>query len=134
MDPLSITASALGILGTVTALSMTINTFRKDFTEARTEIDRVTGDLNELSMILSRLGSAREIDALPDNLSKDLGGVLKNCKQTVVELEVHLEKSSKKTFRGATWAFSGKKDCLELCRRMESHKLTINTALTMATA
>jgi hypothetical protein len=134
VDPLSITGTAIGILGTATSLSMQINSFRKDFTEARAEIDRVTADLNDLSLVISRLGEAKEIVALPRNLSRDLHRVLKNCKKTVTETQEHLETSSKKTLRGLAWAFSGKKQCLELCRRMESHKLTVNTALTMATA
>ena len=134
MDPFSLTVGAVGLLTTVTAFLVKADAFRRNFSEARSEINRISGNLTELSLLLGRLAEAREINALPNHLSRDLSAILENCKRTIIEVETHLENSSNRTLRGAAWAYSGKKRCIESCQRIESHKQTLNVALTLATA
>jgi hypothetical protein len=135
MDPLSITASVIGILGAVTTLSIRINDLRETFIEAQADIEHLLSDLNGLSIILTRLRETNDVDhAFPPKLSEDLMGVLENCRKTAIEAELHLERSAKKTLRGVAWTFSGKKRFLAISRRMDSQKQTVNIALNMALA
>jgi hypothetical protein len=132
MDPLQITVATIGLLSSITNLSMRLNEFRQNYTGAVTEIDGLTRELSDLTPILQRLQEDRTTDSLPANLSADLINVLQNCNRTVVSAEVHLQKAAARSFPGVYWAFSGKRECLQICREIEAHKSTISIALALS--
>jgi hypothetical protein len=127
MDPFSITVGVVGLLSTLAGMSVQINDMRKEFVEAENEIDALLRELTDLSNVLSKLQNCHL--GLPDNLSKDLALLLRNCSSTATEAEIHLRKSSARRFRAAYWSFSGKKECLQLCRGLEAYKATISITL-----
>jgi Fungal N-terminal domain of STAND proteins len=127
MDPFSITVGVVGLLSTLAGMSVQINDMRKEFVEAENEIDALLRELTDLSNVLSKLQNCHL--GLPDNLSKDLALLLRNCSSTATEAEIHLRKSSARRFRAAYWSFSGKKECLQLCRSLEAYKATISITL-----
>jgi len=131
-DPLSIAAGVVGILASLTALSMRVQEFRKDFKESSTEIRQLTREISDLTLILGRLDEARSSLSLPHKLGDDLRSVLQDLNSVIVEADIHLRKASERKLRGAYWAFTGKKECVELCRGLESHKSTLNLALTLS--
>jgi uncharacterized protein YoxC len=132
MDPLSITAGVVGILSSLTSLSIKLNEIRHDFQDAASDITDLNHEVNDLTQILKRLEEARKNGMLNETLQTDLGGVLERLNSAVVETESHLTASAGKRLKGAYWAFSGKKQFQKLCRRLESYKSTLNLTLTLS--
>jgi hypothetical protein len=132
MDPLSITVGVFGLVSSVTTLSLRANEFSHDFNEASKEMEGLSRELADLTMILQRLQSMGTSINLPSSLTRDLGQVLQNCNQTVVKMEVFLQKASTCRMRAISWALSGKKECLQICRAIEAHKSTIGVTLALS--
>lgn len=130
MEIVPVVSGALSLLASITTLSVRLNEFRADYTEAVSEIDALNHELNDLSTILSRLHEAGETLA-SSHLAQDLVGVFENCNRTVISIKLLLQKAHARKFRGFYWAFFGKKECLQLCRGLEAHKSTINIAMTL---
>jgi hypothetical protein len=130
MEGFSIVAGVFGLLSAITTLSIRLDEFRTTYTEAVSEIDTLNQELNDLSTILKRLHEAEETFAV-SNLAQDLHGVLENCNRTVVATDILLQKAYSRRLRGLYWAFSGKRECMQLCRGLEAHKSTINIAVTL---
>jgi hypothetical protein len=133
-DPFSITVGVIGLLSSLAGMSVQLNEMRKEFVEAENEIDALLRELGDLTNVLSKLQNAQGELGLPDNLSRDLAVLLRNCSSTATEVEIHLRKSSARRFRAAYWTFSGKKECLQLCRGLEAFKATISITLNVYSA
>lgn len=126
MEPFQVSAAVLGLLSSITTLSIRLNEFRQTWSEAVTEIDGLVGELSDLTLILKQLQEERSAQAMPN-----LGSVLQNCNRTVISAELHLQKAFGRKFRGMYWAFTGKRECLQICRSLEAHKSIINIAMTV---
>jgi Fungal N-terminal domain of STAND proteins len=133
-DPFSITVGVVGLLSTLAGVSVQLNDMRKEFMEAENEIDSLLRELTDLTNVLSKLQAAQGGLSLPHTLSRDLAGLLRNCSDSATEAEIPLRKSSARRFRAAHWSFSGKKECLQLCRGLEAYKATLNIALNVYSA
>ncbi len=131
-DPFGITAGVIGVLSSLITLSMRINDFRKDVQDAESEIRQLTHEVDDLTLILKQLEDAKARGKLPGNLTNDLVTLLQRLNTAVIETELHLKGAAGKKLRGAYWAFTGKSQCNQLCRRLESYKSTLNLTLTMA--
>lgn len=131
-DPLTITTAVIGVLSSLTTLSIRTNEFRKDFTEASIEITSVNREVNDLALILQRLLDTRGSLSLPADLSRDFARVLKDLNRAVSEIDAFLTKTSNRKLRSAYWAFSGKRECIGLCRGLESYKATLNLTLILS--
>ncbi|KAF3923325.1 hypothetical protein ABW21_db0203337 [Orbilia brochopaga] len=131
MDPLSITAGVFSVLSSLATLSLKINDFREDFQEAEGEIRRLTDQVDALTLNLKQIEEAQSRGLIASRLRDDLSKVLQRLNTTIVETELFLKAAYARNFRGACWAFSGKKQCAQLCRRLESYKLTLNITLTL---
>ena len=133
MDPLSITASVVGLASSVTALSIRINEFTSDFRDAAADVEGVSRELADMTMILQKLRNETSTSiSLPNHLQRDLDQVLRNCNRSVVEMDVFLKKASTRKMKSMSWAFSGKKECMNICRAIEAHKSTINITLALS--
>lgn len=132
VDPTSITTGIVGILSSLTTLSMRINDLRKDFKGAADEINQLTREVDNLRLILKRIDEQNPLQ-IPPNLANELPSILSTLNTSIVETDILLRKVSQKKFRSAYWAFSGKKECTELCKKLESYKSTLNLALTLST-
>jgi len=131
MEAFPIVVGTASLLSAITTLSIRLNEFRQTYTEAVSEIDGLTRELSDLSTVIIRLHEAGGADALP-GLEKDLNGVLANCNRTIKDTEKHLQQASSRRFPGVYWAFSGKRECLQLCRGLEAHKSTLNITLSLS--
>ncbi|KAK6333227.1 hypothetical protein TWF718_011048 [Orbilia javanica] len=130
MDPLSITAGVFSLLSSLAALSMKINDFREDFEGAESEIRGLIEELDSLGLILKQLeGSCKAINK---NLVDDLSKILQRLNTAVIEIQLFLTTTLGKKLRGPFWAFTGKKQCGQFCRRLEAYKSTLNITLTLA--
>jgi hypothetical protein len=132
-DPFSITAGVIGLLSSLATLSTQINDFRRDFKGASLEVSQLAQEVDDLAQILQRLDEAQVSRSLPMNLAKNLGNVLGNLNRYVIQIELHLKRVSGKKMKAAYWAFTGKKEYLQLCRGLESYKSTLNIILTLST-
>lgn len=91
MDPFSITVGTIGLISSLTTISIKLNELRIDFVEAKTEIDSMLREFTDLSSILARLQNSGRASDLPGTLSRDLFGVLTNCNRTILEAETLLQ-------------------------------------------
>jgi Fungal N-terminal domain of STAND proteins len=134
VEPLSITTACLGLISSVTNLSIKISNFVSSVRDARRDMDAVLRELTSLSLCLRTLqndcsGSAVDY---PLQLKQSLIAILKNCGIVASEMHKLLTKASD-SMLGASlyWTTSGRTEMDKLRYRLESHKLTIDVALDM---
>jgi hypothetical protein len=113
MDPSSLTAGVVGLLVSINTLSM------------RSDIHKMTSDLRDLCVVLRRLQEAHEIQALPETLSDALRDSIISLGVTLRDVQEFLHKSCSRRLRGTAWAFSGRKQCREICDHIDTQKQTI---------
>jgi hypothetical protein len=133
LDPFSLTGGIIGLLSSLTSLSIIVNEIIKDFVEAKTEINVLFRELTDLTNVLTQLQTTKGYLRLPNNLAEDLTGILRSCSDTAEEVGFLLRRSAvkRRPVRGAYWACIGKKECLQLCRGLEAHKATVNIILSL---
>lgn len=98
MEAFPIVVGVVSLLSSITSLSMRLNEFRDNYTEAVSEIDALNHELSDLSTILKRLHEVGGTAAV-SNLGKDLNSVLENCNRTVVATDLLLQKACTRRFR-----------------------------------
>ncbi|KAK6344447.1 hypothetical protein TWF696_008084 [Orbilia brochopaga] len=132
-DPFSITASILGIVASITSLSINFHQFQRTSTEATSEIGLINDSLLGFANLLKDIKNACDSGDIPNSLQVNLSGLLEQIKAIVTEMEGHVETAlSKNWSRGPHWVFSGKDQCRQLQQRLDSYKSTLNTTLTLA--
>src|SRR5271170_6425146 len=134
MEPLSITAACLGLIGSVTNLSIHINNFVLSVRDARRDMDAVSRELSSLSLCLQTLQSdcsGSTVD-YPLELKRSLIAMLKNCDTVTLEMHNLLTKTTESRLGASLyWTTSGRTEMDKLRFRLESHKSTIDVALEM---
>jgi len=134
MEPLSITAACLGLIGSVTNLFIHINNFVLSVRDARRDMDAVSRELSSLSLCLQTLQSdcsGSTVD-YPLQLKQSLIAMLKNCGIVTSEMHNLLTKTSESRLGASLyWTTSGRTEMDKLRFRLESHKSTIDVALEM---
>jgi len=137
MDPLSITATCIGLASTITRTSLVVIGFVKDVRAARSDLDVVSRELLSLKTVLELL--ADDIDdsssrSIPQTLQNQIAGIVRNCTGVVVDIEQTLKKhEGGKVNRAAKWVASGKSDVSRLQLSLEAHKSALEIALDMVT-
>ncbi|KAK6499116.1 hypothetical protein TWF481_011687 [Arthrobotrys musiformis] len=127
VDPLSITAGAFSILASLTTLSMKISEFCQDFSGAKLEIQGLTEEVNTIGLVVKQLNG--NCNFVNKELIGDLSKVLQGLNTVIIQTQLFLSESLGRKMRGTFWAFSGKKRCADLCRRLEAHKSTLSVTL-----
>lgn len=132
MEPLSITAACTTIVANVAKLIIDINTFVTSVRDARADMAAVNRELSSLSFSLSILQEDASKVAYPENMEKNLLGILQNCDLSTTEMKALLEKlSSMKLGRRVQWAVEGRAEMNKLRSSLEAHKSAIEIALEM---
>ncbi|KAK6336153.1 hypothetical protein TWF696_001719 [Orbilia brochopaga] len=132
MDPLSITASVIGILASFASVSLKLHELQETFAEAKSEAERIKTSLAEFALILKQIEDVSTRGVIAPSLRDDLYCVLGRLEATVVQMEAYLKSAMKKRWlRGVYWAFVGKRQCLELQQRLDSYKSTLTITLTI---
>jgi hypothetical protein len=137
MDPLSITATCIGLASTITRSSLVVIGFVKDVRAARSDLDVVSRELLSLKTVLELL--ADDIDdsssrSIPQTLQNQIAGIVRNCTGVVVDIEQTLKKhEGGKVNKAAKWVTSGKSDVSRLQLSLEAHKSALEIALDMVT-
>lgn len=110
MDPLTITGTCIGLLSSITTLSIYITRFVADVRDSRKDVDGVRRELSSLSFCIKSLRDDTSGDSTlyPDSLQANLISVLNNCDSVMTEMNRLLElSSSKKLGRRVQWTLSG---------------------------
>lgn len=135
MDPFSITSACVGLLCTITSLTLRITRFAGDVRDSRKDLDAVRRELSSLSFCVESLrdDTNKDSNMYPDALKPDLVSVLDNCDGVMNEMTMLLEKSTSNNLgRRVQWAACGQDEMNKLRSKLEGYKATIELALHMA--
>jgi len=137
MDPLSITATCVGLASTITRTSLVVISFVKDVRSARSDLDSISRELSSLKTILELLAedvNDSTMQSIPQTLQKQITGIITNCTGVVVDIEKTLVKhEGGRTNKAAKWVAFGKNDVAKLQLSLEAHKSALEIALDMVT-
>jgi len=136
MDPFSITAGCVGLVGAITAASISITSFISVVRSSRVDLDGISRELLSLKTILELLeqdlSDERGNMQLPESLQKQIPGIILNCSLVVGDIqEVVTKHDDNKLRRKVQWATSDKKDVDKLRSSLEAHKSALGLALEM---
>jgi len=134
MDPLSITVACVGLLTTVTKVSIQINGFIREVRDARGDLDYVSRELLSLKTVLEILSedASSSNGGFPPSLVRQISGILTNCGVVLEHIEASLQKHSGGGIRrGMKWSFEGRDDMNKLRSSLEAHKSALDIALDM---
>ena len=136
MDPLSITAGCLGIIGAITKTSTTIRQFVGDVREARRELGATARHLTELDMTINLIKDDHSLNdedsdfRIPEAITAQTMAVIKSCHDILAELDALMEKHNPRRHQAALrWALKGKDEVSALNRQLEAHARTLSMAL-----
>jgi hypothetical protein len=137
MDPISFTATCIGLASTITRTSLIVIGFVKDVRAARSDLDAVSRELLSLKTVLGLLAddvNDSNTKPIPQMLQKQITGIVANCTDVVVDIEQTLKKhEGGKLNKAAKWVASGKSDVAKLQLSLEAHKSALEIALDMVT-
>ena len=135
MDPLSITATCVGLASTITRTSLVVISFVKDVRSARSDLDVISRELSSIKTILELLAedfNDSSTHSIPQTLQKQITGIVTNCTGVVVDIEKTLVKhGGGRMNKAAKWVASGKNDVAKLQLSLEAHKSALEIALDM---
>jgi hypothetical protein len=110
MDPLSISATCISLIGIITKTSKTV-------------LELLADDVVDPSN-----------ESFPETLKKQIAGIVTNCSVVVTEIEQTLKKhEDSRLSKAAQWDMSGKDDIAKLRSSLEAHKSALEIALDMVT-
>ena len=141
MDPLSIAAGCVGIIGAIAKSSMAIRDFVRDVREARRELGATARYLAELEMTINLIkddytpgdGDSEE-GQIPESITAQTKTVIGSCHDILAELDALMEKHNPRRHTAPLrWALKGKDDVSALNRQIEAHTRTLTMALEVST-
>jgi hypothetical protein len=136
MDPLTITATCIGLVSTITKTSLLVVGFVKDVRSARSDLDSVLRELQSLKTVLELLTEdcTDSTKNIPQILQQQISGIVTNCSGVVVDIEQVLERhDGGKLAKATKWVASGKNEVIKLRSTLEAHKSALEIALDMVT-
>jgi hypothetical protein len=132
-EPLSITAASLGLLSTVTKVSLSIHAFVQGIRGAQSDMQLVSQELLSLKQVLEGLIHDSARHTYSPSLIVLILHILGDIGQVVAQLEKLLKKYSTGSFRRtAQWSLSGKAEIDRIRLALEGHKSVLNLALDSA--
>jgi hypothetical protein len=135
MDPFSITVGCVGLLQAIAAVTTTITGFVQEVRSARSDMDGVSREILSVKTVLGLLEQdvANNADmTFPENLRKQITGILTNCTAVIMDIQASLHKhEGNRLQKAAHWVLSGKDDMTKLRTSLEAHKSALDIALDM---
>ncbi len=140
MDPFSITAGCVGILGAVAKTSTSIRDFVRNVREARSELGATARHLAELDITISlirddhTLNGSDPAQLIPASITAQTTTVIRGCQDILSELDAVLDKYNPKRHRTVVkWAMKGKEEVAGLNKLLEANTRTLAMALEIST-
>ncbi|KAI8669757.1 hypothetical protein NCS57_00791800 [Fusarium keratoplasticum] len=135
MDPLSITAGCVALLGNLASAGLAISNFIHGYKEAAEDFVTITRELAELRAIASTL--QRDCDnssasSIPIELRPQIAAILKNCDAVVLQVQSLVDKYMASSKKGAAKrALRGREDVTKLQVSLETHSNALGLTLGM---
>src|SRR6266511_2567598 len=115
MDPFSISTASVGLIASIAALSVQINTFVSQVRDARKDMEAISHELSSLSMFLGMLRVDSTEFKYPESLQQNLVAVMQNCDYVTRQMQDLLQRfSSGRLGRRMQWSVSGRYDMNKL--------------------
>jgi hypothetical protein len=134
MDPLSISAAAVGLTANVTKLIYRVITFCGEVRGARKDMDAVARELISLQLSLKTLrdDEQRSVVPYPDKVRQHLKDLILNCDIVTQQInEVLRRLLSGRLGRRIQWAFTKKEEVDKLRSSLESNKTALDSMLSV---
>lgn len=133
MDPVSVTAACLSLTAAIAKTSYSVSSFVRSVRAARADLDALSRELASLKTLLELIAEdAEDAEHFPENLRKQITGILSNCELVLTEVQRLVDKhSGAGLVQGSKWALSGKGDVEKLRLSLEAHKSALEIALEM---
>jgi hypothetical protein len=134
-DPFSIVAASVGLVASITRLSIQISRFCSDIGDAARDMDSLNRQLTSLSSILLRIQHDPAVLGLPGSFLHELADMIKACEAVITEMSVILGKkmTPNNSWRKVSWAINKKNDLTEKQAKLEAHKSALNLTLMLVT-
>lgn len=136
MDPLSISTSAVALIGAVVKTSVTVTKFAQSVRDARQELSTTSRELNDLRTVLELLQHdyndetmSTQVPAV-SSMAGRIQSVLGNCNSIMGDLDQLMAKYDSKQVR---WVLFGKDKVIALNAQMAAHTKTLQIALDVST-
>lgn len=133
MDPLSITATCITLIGTIAKVSITVTGFVRDVRGARSDLDGVSRELLSLKTLLELIAADADDptgNAFPETLKGQIAEIVTNCAGVVEEVQKTLEvHDGDGLTKAARWTMFGKGDMSKLRSSLGAHKSALDIAL-----
>lgn len=137
MDPLSITGACVGLVGSITTISVKIHSFVREVRDARSDLEAVEVQLTSLKMVLGILEDESKAftgEGMKKELVEQVCGIMANCESVLKDIETALAEFSRGRLRnGLKWSISGRGDMEKKRVNLESYKLMLNVTLELIT-
>lgn len=136
MEPLSIAVACVSLLSGLTTISTKIGSLITDVTEAHEEILALHNELDSCQRSLAIFYGSGDADHYPEQMQADLAKIIRECHNTVTEIDRTLGKvSGSKPGIGQRiqWSLSIRDEIARLHRNLEGHKSALSIAIAFAT-
>lgn len=131
MEPLSITASCVGLLASITTLSRNITNFATIARQACKDVDGFSRELSSLSLCVATLKDERF--QFPATLQSQLLDVLTNCGTVIQDMAKIIDKhGAGRLGRHIQWSISDRDEVCRYRERLEAHKSVLEITLELA--
>lgn len=135
MDPLSITASCVGLTSAIITISKAITQLASELNDAKSELSRTNSELTALQALLQQIGNrAQEASdsgaSVTEELHAQIQSIVENCHAVVDEISGIITKCSARMrgIRSAHWVLV-RGDVTRLRSSLESHKMSLTIGL-----
>jgi hypothetical protein len=129
MEPLSLAAGCVALVGTVAKVSIQIRSFVQDVREAKCDLDAVRRELDFITGILEQIQAKGAEQTLPERLYCSVSGIVESCGHIIDQVENLLFKYSRRGIKDVVWAHSGQVDMNRLRCSLSAHKSSLGIAL-----
>lgn len=138
MDPFSLTAGSIGILGPVLQVCFKVKTLISDVREAPRELETTLHHIEELerTIRLIRDDNNATTRELPRDIAKQMVNVVRNSQDILVKLHALVDNYTPGTgrhFVSVKWVSSGKKEAIALNKQLEVHTRSLAMTVGIST-
>jgi hypothetical protein len=132
MDPLSITATSIGLAATIGKTSYQVASFVRSVRDARADMDAISRELVSLKIALEMLADDTNAPGvmIPESLEKQVQSIMTNCSDVVFQLNGALEKyEGERAITKVKWTWKGRDEMDKYRITLAAHKGALNLAI-----
>jgi len=131
MDPLSVTAGCLSLLGSVASTASAVTSFIRGCREARGDLTAVTRELSEMNIVLELLRDETETKdsrIIPEKLRIQIVSILGSCEGVLKKINEVLQRHSGQ-LGAVRWVSDGKGEVASLRQSLEAYRGALSVVL-----